>query len=239
MITPLASETVQGSNSSQQFNHYRECEMRTPQPTGERGSLKWLQRAVNLSPQHLQPTRLPQITWLSPLADDDFAEYRDSAFLHRLELDHLENELNAFWPKRGPQWDALGLTNQGPVIVEAKAHVQEFLSPPSQAGRASLEKIQRAFEMVQSDLKISSPSDWARTFYQYANRLAHLWWLRDNGVDASLLFVSFIHDTDMKGPKDSETWEALFSAANHALGLTNCPALMKHVYHVTPDIRAL
>ncbi|MWB78374.1 hypothetical protein GLS40_10080 [Pseudooceanicola sp. 216_PA32_1] len=213
--------------------------MRVIQPKGNRGSLKWLQLAVNETPHLLQPAGLPQIAWLSPLASDDYAEYRDGAFLERLGLAHLTAPLKEFWPQRGPQWDALGTIGSAPVLVEAKAHVREFLSPATQAGPESRAQIATAFGMVQADLGIAAPCDWTRIYYQYANRVAFLWWLRSQGIDAKLLFVSFLNDTEMNGPAAGETWDAMFAAANYALGLTGAKDLMRHVHHVMPDVMTI
>ena len=64
------------------------------------------------------------ITWRSPLRSDDFAEYRDADFLKVVGLEEWSGALAEFWPQRGPQWDALGVSNQGDVLlVEAKAHL--------------------------------------------------------------------------------------------------------------------
>lgn len=213
--------------------------MRVQQPSGTRGSLKWLQIAVNQAPDLVQPPDLPRIEWLSPLATDSYAEYRDRAFLDRLGLGHLGPGLEQFWPKRGPQWDALGMTAQGPVLVEAKAHLREFFSPPTQSRDTSRQKIEEAFNAVQTDMGISSSTDWTRTYYQYANRIAHLWWLRQRGINAALLFVSFLNDDEMGGPKHAESWGAAFASANYALGLTGANPLLRHVVHLTPDVRQM
>jgi hypothetical protein len=106
--------------------------MRVKHPIGTDGSLMWIQRAVNQRPKMIvKPSlssipRASGIEWLSPLANDDYAEYRDSDFLRRIGQDHLADSLATFWPERGPQWDALGRTDTGEVIlVEAKAHIDE------------------------------------------------------------------------------------------------------------------
>jgi hypothetical protein len=63
---------------------------RTIQPLGKKGSLAWMQALVNRYPDRLsdavgaaigQPAS--SLSWVSPLADDDFAEYRDEGFLSK------------------------------------------------------------------------------------------------------------------------------------------------------------
>jgi hypothetical protein len=102
--------------------------MKVVQKQGARGSLKWIQRAVNEGWPTLNEPILRQtgsaapITWLSPLASDEFAEYRDGSFLKLIGHPGLEPDLREFWPARGPQWDALGKASQGDVLlVEANA----------------------------------------------------------------------------------------------------------------------
>ena len=61
--------------------------MRVPQKPGTKGSQKWMQVLVNQAPyvldraiaRELNLTPAEKIQWLSPLADDAYAEYRDQA----------------------------------------------------------------------------------------------------------------------------------------------------------------
>ena len=209
-------------------------------PIGTRGSLKWIQRAVSHRQDLLQPPSLGSVSWVSPLPDDDWAEYRDGSFLELVGHGGLSAELAAFWPRRGPQWDALGvLPGNGVLLVEAKAHLAEFKSPPSQAMLESRDKIVAALETVKSRLNANGDADWSQTYYQYANRIAHLWWLCDRGVDAHLLFVSFLHDSDMNGPTVAAEWEAAFHQADRALGLADSHILASRIHHLYPDVRLL
>jgi len=214
--------------------------MRVLSPAGERGSLKWLQIAVNRAPDTLAlPALNKTINWVSPLADDEFAEYRDSSFLARLGLSHLNQDLAAFWPSRGPQWDALGIAGQSVVLVEAKAHLNEFFSPPCAAGDTTRPKIEAALRTAKIALGVEPATDWTTRFYQYTNRLAHLNFLRCQGVDAHLVFVSFLHDVDMGGPSSAAEWDAAFRTADHVLGLGKRHALSPYIHHVHPDVRPL
>ena len=205
-----------------------------------RGSQAALQRAVEQVPEILQPTGLAPLKWLSPLRQDNWAEYRDAAALRQLGLGAHAEALGAFWPRRGPVWDGLARAGDAVVLVEAKSHVREFLSPPSAAkAPASVAQIKVALEATKRALGADPCSDWSRVFFQYANRLAFLWWMRSQGIDAYCLFLSFLGDHGMNGPDHAETWRALYLAADHALGLPTRHALTPYVLHVHPDLRRI
>src|SRR5262245_46671097 len=119
---------------------------RFPQKLCPKGSQRWMQWFVNHAPRVLNDAiGLGPIEWRSPLRDDDFAEYRDAAFLDRLGITLPRRPLEGFWPRGGPQWDGLGKAASGEVIlVEAKAHLNELYSPASAASESSLAAIQLA-----------------------------------------------------------------------------------------------
>lgn len=213
--------------------------MRSPHPEGARGSLKWLQRAVEFKPELIQPHQLPKIEWCSPLRSDDFSEYRDASFLKRIDSGSLSEKLYDFWPNRGPQWDALGVFNDGVVLVEAKAHLNEFFSPPSQASEKSLSKIKASLLKVATHLGSDFGEDWHRLYFQYANRIAHLAFLRQNGVNAHLILVGFLGDNDMGGPEYEEAWTVAYRSADYALGLSKKHKLAKYIHHICPHVSEL
>ena len=201
--------------------------MRVPQPIGEKGSLKWIQRMLAQSPSPLDAALRSElnlsadvaIDWRSPRAEDDHAEYRDGKFLDVLGLAPLKGDLKAFWPSKGPQWDALGVASDGKVIlVEAKAHASEMTSTCG-AGTKSREVIERALEAAKARYGANSEADWSVGYYQYANRLAHLQFLRERGVDAHLVFVYFLNDRDMRGPASAIAWGDAIDECHSALGL--------------------
>jgi len=224
--------------------------MRVVQPAEAKGSLKWIRAAVATPHSVLNGKILDRIatassiSWLSPLRNDDYAEYRDGAFLDRVGGDGLKDALGSFWPDRGPQWDALGRTDDGQLLlVEAKAHIGEFCSPPSKASNASLQKIKASLAECASRLGVgeSHSSRWHQEFYQYTNRLAHLWWLRERGCKAWTIFVGFCGDADMPGDTTPAAWEAAFKVADFALGIPARHALSKYIIHAhvqVDDIRA-
>ena len=76
------------------------------------------------------------------------------------------------------------------------------------------------------------------TLYQYANRLAHLYLLRElNRVPAHLLFVYFVGDDDVNGPETVPEWEAALSLAKRVLGLPERHRLSDYVSDVFFNVR--
>lgn len=189
---------------------------RFPQGPAVKGSQKWIQKLVNGEPEllnaeiirHLALSDEESITWLSPRAEDDFAEYRDQTFLDLLDLNLTNVPLSDFWPPGGPQWDALGKSESGKVyLVEAKSHIPEMVSGGTAAAGKSFKRIRESLDKTKTFLNSKPEHDWSSTFYQYTNRLAHLYLLRVlNGVPAYLVFVNFLNDKEMKGPKSIDEW---------------------------------
>jgi hypothetical protein len=205
--------------------------MRVVQRTGVRvrGSLKWMQRMVD-SPTTVLVEQLrevgalqatDQLEWRSPLRCDDWAEYRDAAFLERVGLERLAPSLAAFWPARGPQWDALAVAPDGSVFLfEAKAHLMEMSSTCQARADSSRRLINKAFSTAKAALRVPETADWLSGFYQYANRLAHLYFLRKHGVRASLVLVYFTGDQEVGGPLSPAEWTPHLKAVHRHLGLS-------------------
>jgi len=220
---------------------------RVEQPPGERGSLKWIQRAVNchrdVFNQKIAASlrETGSIDWKSPLIDDDFAEYRDGAFLDRIGHSNLRGKLSCYWPSGGPQWDALATTTSGNVLlVEAKAHIGEICSSGSKSSGPSRLKIENALAATASYMGAKNPkAPWIETFYQLANRFAHLYFLRENKVKASLILVNFILDEEMEGPQSPAEWRAAYKIVSHVMGIPWPNRLSKHVLHLYPSVEQL
>lgn len=218
-----------------------------PQSSDGHGSLRDIQILVNGFPdfftnkikEHIM-IESDRIDWVSPLKDDDFSEYRDNGFIEKLGIQNLETSLSAFWPKRGPQWDALGRGNRNEVfLVEAKANIDEIVSPETKATEKSLELIKKSLDGLKKYLKVNNKVDWSGTFYQYTNRLAHLYFLRTlNKVPAYLVFVYFIRDDSVSGPKGMEEWKAALKVMKRYLGLST-HRLAKYMAEVFIDVKQI
>lgn len=70
---------------------------RFPQDPKKKGSQRWIQHFVNHAPELLErQIGLGTIEWLSPMAADDYAEYRDQAALDRLGINLPHEREHAF-----------------------------------------------------------------------------------------------------------------------------------------------
>ena len=203
----------------------------TSRGPGEKGSKYCIQRYVELGPEELRDRLIchsaslgafdyAEWEWKSPLRADDYYEYRDD-FLQPLALSEHEAALRRFWPKNGPQWDALarltGKTGPGALLVEAKAHPAE-LSTPCGASPASREWIGASLEVVRTYMG-AAESDWLGWSYQLANRLAFLYFLNEVArVPAWLALISFINDRSHR-PTGLPEWRRHHQAALRSLGI--------------------
>jgi len=202
---------------------------RITQSVSEKGSKKWIQRLINENPELFNSEirsklNLPsseEIRWLSPLKKDEYAEYSDQDFIDLLEVKLEKMPLSDFWPKRGPHWDALGKSISGNLfLVEAKSHIRELTSTMEPTDEDSIKKIRRSLDVTKDFLNPKADTDWSCGFYQYTNRLAHLYLLRaKNQLLAYLVFVYFVNDSDMGGPKTVEEWEGAIKLLHSYLGI--------------------
>jgi hypothetical protein len=156
--------------------------------------------------------------------------------------DHGGRAWQDYWPDREPgkanrrgmpSWDAVGALTYSDgskdwLLVEAKAHLAEFASRLAQcaAGGASRTKIAAALRLTFESLRANDGPNWETVqdcwlgqYYQLANRLALLHFLRANGHPARLLYVLFAGDSYRNCPRTSKVWSAQFDAAYRAMGL--------------------
>lgn len=221
---------------------------RKEQVSDGHGSLKQLQILVNEKPemfnQQLRKS-LPEladdkIIWQSPLVDDNYAEYTDDDFIQKVGLDQEEINLKEFWPRRGANWDGLATTHSGKIIlVEAKANILELVSGSSGAGEKSMKLIRKSLEETKNYLNITNNIDWTGKFYQYTNRIAHLYFLKvKKKKDVYLVNIYFIGDESVDGPKTKNEWEGAIKVMKYYLGLSN-HNLQKYMADIFIDVNDL
>lgn len=196
------------------------------------GSQRWVQALVNWEKGRLNEAILEvlpslaavqqEIEWVSPLEVDAYAEYYDRGFLDALGLARFYAELRAFWPPGGPHWDALAKVrlghDVGVLLIEAKSYPGELYGCGCQASPLSRAQIEIALTKTKRWLGTSPDADWCGPLYQYANRLAHLYFLREVAhVPAWLAHVCFIGDP--RTPTNRSAWDTAISSAEQELGL--------------------
>jgi len=220
---------------------------RITQPAARKGSQKWIQKLVNEKPEVLNShirmklnlSDNETIKWLSPLKNDGYAEYRDGDFLERLGVKLEKVPLSQFWPKRGPQWDALGKSSSGKLfLVEAKSHIPELISTLRAKDDNSEARIQKSLEETKGYLNSKSEFDWSKCLYQYTNRLAHLYLFRKNELPAYLILVYFINDLEMKGPTTVHEWNGAIRLLHSCLGIGR-HKLTRYIGEVFVDVNQL
>ncbi len=210
------------------------------------GSQRWLQLAVNAHrtlleeplARSLGATVHSPFEWVCPAITGEYREYGDLRALKAMGVPAaVQHSLAAFWPRRGPVWDGLARTAKGDLLLlEAKANVPELASGRSQGGPESLGKVTESLREVREYLAPRSTADWTNVFYQYANRLAFLYFLRRmNRVPAHLVFVYFVNARDVKGPTSRTEWEAALTLMYAALGLPRRHRLSPFIHNLFVD----
>ena len=220
--------------------------MRVVDKSESRGSLRWLREAVNGDVDPLNKAirtacRFPSslgIEWLSPLQDDEYAEYRDADFVSLLQIELHSRPLELFWPTLGPQWDGLARTSDGGVLlIEAKANVPEVISRGTGASGSSRRLIEQSLDETKAYLGVREDISWSGKLYQYSNRLAHLYLLRVlNNIDARMIFLYFTGPKDVNGPETSAEWKAALTVVKGVLGVGNRHKLGQYVLDVFLEV---
>jgi hypothetical protein len=197
-----------------------------------RGSKLQIRLLVNEYPERLAVMLRREVSgwepaafdWRSPLSAEGYREYWDRDFLAALGLERYESALvGGFWPRHGPEWDALArvsLPNSDAVLlIEAKSHRSEMVNC-CRAGKESEAVIDAAFERTRQWVRPPRCRDWKQPFYQFANRLAHLYFLRrECGIDARLVHIYFTGDPYY--PTTRDQWEDWMREVRFELGIDN------------------
>ena len=123
-------------------------------------------------------------------------------------------------------------------LVEAKANIPEIMSSLGAKSEHSIAKIQKSLEETRKYLRCKNSELWEKGFYQYVNRLAHLYFLRDIcKVDACLIFVYFLNDPTYL-PASREEWAGALELQKRLLGLKN-HRLRRYVTEIFIDVKEL
>lgn len=143
------------------------------------------------------------------------AELKD--FLKEHFNPQLATDIKKWWLHkngRTPNWDLISTCTingkRGILLVEAKAHVDELkkeskgkqydINTKSEDTKRNHEQIALAIEEANNGInkEISAVAISINTCYQLSNRIAHSWWLANQGIPVVLLYLGFLNSDDMK-----------------------------------------
>lgn len=197
----------------------------------DRGAAAGLRTLLSKNPEllnrHLRSAaslgRDAAVTWRSPVRDDEYAEYRDEDALRRLGLDTsaFRYPLSGFWPDKGPQWTGLAAVGHDAwFLVKAKASLDELLSDGTTgADQDKVRLVHDSLARARKGLGIARDGDWSGRFYQYANRLAWLHFLRsENRLPVWLVNIYLFNLADAKGPASADEWRGAIGMVESYLG---------------------
>jgi len=156
----------------------------------------------------------------------------------------LQSKWREFWAQTGnpPNWDAVATCvvngQKEWILLEAKANHPEFCSPPCGAKDEGRKKIIHALNKTKNKLGVHRDFRWEGTYYQYANRLACLYFLTEIArTHARLVFLYFTGDRfpspdNRKCPASEQEWRPLINACHLTLGLADNHLLSGRVHEV-------
>jgi hypothetical protein len=151
----------------------------------------------------------------------------------RYNFDHqLGKDITDWWLHKDattPNWDLIFTCTingkRGILLVEAKAHCAELeqeckgkgpANEKSGSSKKNHEQIALAISEVNTHIadEIAGIALSRDTCYQFSNRVAHAWWLANQGIPVVLMYLGFLNVEDMsdnyKTFKSHKEWEDCF-----------------------------
>jgi hypothetical protein len=204
----------------------------------------YLNRLILLSSSSLATYAGDDPKWVSPLAEQNYKEYRGDEFLWPICQAGLYEKLHQFWPQGGPQWDALAIVkgkddSNGVLLAEAKANIPESGDPvyACKAIGKSRQKIESSLAIVKEALGVRPEADWMGDYYQYANRLAHLYFLYIMCcIPAWMVFIYFIDCKKVSGLLTAGGWTRRITQIQETLGLPQGHMLAQRIVNIFPRV---
>lgn len=156
----------------------------------------------------------------------------------------IANDIVKWWLFKNattPNWDLISTCTingkKGLVLVEAKAHWDELdkesigkilKSDASENSKKNHLKIGEAINQANSYIKKNYPAiNISRdNCYQFSNRIAHSWWLANQGIPVVLIYLGFLNcmDINYNGRKLFKTdndWQNCFKQHTNKVGSNN------------------
>ncbi|AWG22909.1 hypothetical protein FFWV33_15935 [Flavobacterium faecale] len=150
----------------------------------------------------------------------------------------VANDSIKWWLYKGsaaPKWDLISTCTingkRGILLVEAKAHKGELKNDKKNIKKEATTDSKKNHEQIAlaiaeanthikgdiADIALSRDS-----CYQFSNRVAHAWWLANQGIPVVLLYLGFLNCEDMsdnyKTFKTDKEWEDCFTGHTEIVG---------------------
>ena len=207
----------------------------TSNSRGKKGSKFWIQTIIN-SDMKIELERqigIGKIDWISPLAKDGYAEYKLNQE-NIIDIIGIPKTFYSFWPSNQPQWDAIGMTEDTIVLVEAKAHLKELKSSLSATSEESIRLICETMGKVFDESYANGDFiKWKKDYYQLGNRLTFLKIMNDsvskNGKQVKLVLLNMVNDPTYI-PTSEEEWDNSYN--NIFMDMTGSSKVPKDVVMV-------
>jgi len=200
------------------------------------------------SEQILQLIGGQRLEWLDfnfSKVNDTLKRDRELVGLDFIDDPNIQRQWHAFWPQSGSaqNWDAVGIISvdgrEEWLLVETKAHIQEIRSSCGARSERSKSKIKALLEKSKNAFggQNHSVDNWLSSYYQYANRLAVLYFLMnecDPPIPARLLSIYFYGDQrpNPACPQSPEDWEPTLREMDAWLGIDHRRSLFGRVHHL-------
>lgn len=152
----------------------------------------------------------------------------------------LKESWNDYWPSsnNAQNWDAICYIDNKWILVEAKANKKEIYSS-STASPNSQKFISERFKEIKKKYSIPDNSDWLKDYYQKANRILFLEYLKNNGIEAKLLFIYFVNgfmkNGKQFGVKSEPDWKLIINKQDKYLGIDKCTELKHDIINLIID----
>ena len=209
----------------------------TSKGRGKKGSKYWMQTIINseMKIELEKQIGIGNINWFSPLGEDDYVEYKLNQN-YIVNLIGIPKSFYDFWPSNQPQWDAIGMTKDEIVLVEAKAHLQELNSNLSAKSEESKMLINESMKKVFNKYFSNGNFDkWTRGYYQLGNRLTFLKMMNDlleaDGRKVKLVLLNVVGDHTYRPTSETEWKKSYRDIFKEVTGTATIPEDVNIIYY--------
>lgn len=161
-------------------------------------------------------------------------EYKGISFLSAELKETIKNDWKIYWTGNTQNWDGIFLSDEKIYIVEAKAHLGELKSSFDSSDLENRKKIEYAMKETKEKMGVAEGKNWLGQYYQLANRLAFLNFLRKNKIESHLVYIYFLNgyrkrvydgkrliEQENKNVDTQDEWESAIIEQYKELGLMN------------------